>query len=214
MADEGFHEIQLNGKQLVFLFMAGTVVCVVIFLLGVTVGRGVQVPAAALAASAGTPIDPTASVQPSSARVGRAPDDGMPLSAQETLTYAERLEEPVPPPGALREPAMTTAAAVPEPVSEPVSEPPDEQPAAAPAAGDAFPDPGGDGFVVQVGAYDRATADLIARQLASKGFPTFITPRGGLFAVRVGKYDDRREAEAVGRRLEQDEQFKEPWLTR
>ena len=45
--DDGFHEIQLNGKQLVFLFMAGTVVAVVIFLLGVFVGRGVraQVPA-------------------------------------------------------------------------------------------------------------------------------------------------------------------------
>ena len=29
--DDGFHEIQLNGKQLVFLFMAATVVSVVIF---------------------------------------------------------------------------------------------------------------------------------------------------------------------------------------
>ena len=33
--DEGFREIQLNGKQLVFLFMAATVVSVVIFLCGV-----------------------------------------------------------------------------------------------------------------------------------------------------------------------------------
>src|SRR5205823_10895989 len=40
--DEGFREIQLNGKQLVFLFMAATVVSVVIFLMGVLVGRGVQ----------------------------------------------------------------------------------------------------------------------------------------------------------------------------
>ena len=39
--DDGFHEIQLNGKQLVFLFMAATVVSVVIFLCGVLVGRGV-----------------------------------------------------------------------------------------------------------------------------------------------------------------------------
>jgi hypothetical protein len=27
-ADEGFHEIQLSGKQLVFLFMATTIVAV------------------------------------------------------------------------------------------------------------------------------------------------------------------------------------------
>src|SRR5262249_28677587 len=40
--DDGFHEIQLNGKQLVFLFMAATVVWVVIFLCGVLVGRGVR----------------------------------------------------------------------------------------------------------------------------------------------------------------------------
>jgi cell division septation protein DedD len=39
--DDGFHEIQLNGKQLVFVFMAVTVVSVVIFLCGVLVGRGV-----------------------------------------------------------------------------------------------------------------------------------------------------------------------------
>ena len=37
--DEGFHEIQLNGKQVVFLFMVATVVSVVIFLCGVLVGR-------------------------------------------------------------------------------------------------------------------------------------------------------------------------------
>src|SRR5580765_7076089 len=40
--EDGFHEIQLNGKQLVFLFMAATVVSVVIFLGGVLVGRGVR----------------------------------------------------------------------------------------------------------------------------------------------------------------------------
>ena len=40
--DDGFHEIQLSGKQLVFLFMATTVVSVVIFLCGVIVGRRVR----------------------------------------------------------------------------------------------------------------------------------------------------------------------------
>ena len=40
--DDGFHEIQLSGKQLVFLCMATTVVSIVIFLCGVLVGRGVR----------------------------------------------------------------------------------------------------------------------------------------------------------------------------
>lgn len=42
MADEGFQEIQLTGKQVVFLFMATTVIAAGIFLAGVLVGRGVQ----------------------------------------------------------------------------------------------------------------------------------------------------------------------------
>ena len=50
--NDGFHEIQLNGKQLVFLFMAATVVSVVIFLCGVLVGRGVRAERGDLAQSA------------------------------------------------------------------------------------------------------------------------------------------------------------------
>src|SRR5690349_7097711 len=57
--EEGFHEIQLSGKQLVFLCMATTVVSIVIFLCGVLVGRGVRpVETIAEAASANTAGDP------------------------------------------------------------------------------------------------------------------------------------------------------------
>ncbi len=38
MADQGFREIQLSGKQLVFLFIASAVLAVAVFLLGVSVG--------------------------------------------------------------------------------------------------------------------------------------------------------------------------------
>ena len=89
------------------------------------------------------------------------------------------------------------------------------EPAAPPVEQASFAVPPGNGFVVQVGAYPKTTADAIASGLSSKGYPTFIMPRDkGLFAVRVGKYSDRREAETVARRLETDEQFKKPWVTR
>ena len=42
MADDGFHEIQLNSKQLIFLCMTAALVLVVAFLSGVLVGRGVR----------------------------------------------------------------------------------------------------------------------------------------------------------------------------
>ena len=63
MPDEGQREIQLNGKQLVFLFMASTVVAVVIFLCGVMVGRGVRAQRASEVTEAlvDASTDPTAS---------------------------------------------------------------------------------------------------------------------------------------------------------
>ena len=68
MSDEGFHEIQLNGKQLVFLFMAATVVSVVIFLCGVMVGRGVPDRTSAAASEPAGLTPETGSSESASAR--------------------------------------------------------------------------------------------------------------------------------------------------
>src|SRR3954462_7260246 len=95
MADEGLHEIQLNGKQLVFLFMASTVVAVVIFLCGVMVGRGVraQRPADAIESSADAVFDPTGVAQPSQREpLTAAIPSNAPVASQEILTYPNRLE--------------------------------------------------------------------------------------------------------------------------
>jgi cell division septation protein DedD len=88
--------------------------------------------------------------------------------------------------------------------------------AATPAA--VQPEPVGSGYVVQVAAVrERSEADAMARRLTAKGYPAFVTsPSTGparVFRVRVGKYNDRREAESVASRLEKEEQFK-PWITR
>jgi DedD protein len=97
MSDEGFHEIQLNGKQLVFLFMAATVVAVVIFLCGVMVGRGVPTRTSSPNNSPEqAALDPTASLGlPATQTV--ATSENAPLTAQETLTYPSLLEDPNPP---------------------------------------------------------------------------------------------------------------------
>ncbi len=246
MSDEGFHEIQLNGKQLVFLFMAATVVSVVIFLCGVMVGRGVPAGlrpgVAELSAESG--VDPTVSTDPPPASTGTSSSSsatqGAPLSAQETLTYAERLEAPNAAPETLREPGRI-AEVPPTPRDSPppvVTEPPParaeasrpEAPRAESASAradaartesTASPEPAGNGYVVQVASIkERREADAMAKRLAAKGYPSFVTtvttpgastPTG--FRVRIGKYNDRREAETVSRKLQQEEQFK-PWITR
>lgn len=240
MSNEEFHEIQLNGKQLVFLFMAATVVAVVIFLCGVMVGRGVPTRAAApINSPEQAPLDPTAALGVPATQT--LATDNAPITALETLTYPTLLEDPNPPaetlapasaPPPAPAPVVTPRAVVvnrapkPVPVAKPVTtatatspaRPAAAKPAAVnptpPAGTTALAEPRGNGFVVQVAAVrQRAEADTIARRLSSKGYPAFVTTAGANFRVRVGKFDDRREAERMAGRLEREEQFK-PWITR
>jgi len=238
MSDEGVHEIQLNGKQLVFMFMAVTVVAVVIFLCGVMVGRGVRAPRATELADAATesPLDPTASIAPAPASTDGQSSSATPDPTQDPTLTSGRLNATTPPPEPLREtvsviqevkataPAKTPAAEPPPPAptvkTPPVKAPSVKTPktAAVTPTPAALTEPRGDGYVVQVAAVkERSEADTIAKRLSSKGFPSFVSsPNAGaarVFRVRVGKFNDRREADAVARRLEKEEQFK-PWITR
>ena len=227
--DDGFREIQLNGKQLVFLFMSATVVSVVIFLCGVMVGQGLR-PAggeatttSAEAAALGTPavdlgLAPTAAAGP--------PTTDTPVPTPDELSYYERLERDVPPVETLRAPAL----ALPEPIPRvdplddglPATRAAAAEPAAAPSASPmpvATSDPRGPGYAVQVAALQaRREADSIAARLSDKGYPAYVMAPGdgapaSIYRVRVGKFQSRREAEQVAARLEKEEQFK-PWIIR
>jgi septal ring-binding cell division protein DamX len=231
MSDEAVHEIHLNGKQLVFMFMATTVVAVVIFLSGVMVGRGVPPRTAAGERSssvAGAAIDPTAPATGVLGNGGESPaparaatgTSGVPVTTQETLTYAERLEAPTPPRERLNEvapepPAARAAAGA----TAPKPMPPAPARSAAPdplAPPPAAAEPPGAGWAVQVMAVpasQRSDAEALARRLTAKGYPSYVVPRGNRFAVRVGKYPNQREAEAISARLKKEEQF-DPWVTR
>jgi cell division septation protein DedD len=235
--DESFREIQLNGKQLVFLFMAATVVSVVIFLCGVLVGRGARsdrAPAEDVAA-ADIAADPGATPPPQAAG---PPSTAVPPAPPEELTYAERLQRVTPPVETLKTPppkapepppVAAEPAARPSPAPLPTARP---NPATAAAAGNAqdrtpppamtaisASDPTGPGFAVQVAALDdRQSADALAKQLIAKGYPAFVMdPVKGTpltkYRVRVGKYKNRKDADAVSARLEKVEQFA-PWIAR
>jgi len=216
--DDGFHEIQLNGKQLVFLFMAATVVSVVIFLCGVLVGRGVRVDRAAQeTAAAATATDATvpqvaATVPPPAAgsdptAAATPPPDG------EDLTYFNRLEKEKTPLEQLK-PKGTTAPAAEKTL--PVAE---SRPASAPRPKDAVPasQPASSSWTVQIAALnERNAADAIAKRLATKGYAAYVSaPTDGttVYRVRVGRFGSRHEAESLKTRLEKEEQFK-PFVTR
>ena len=233
--DEGFHEIQLNGKQLVFLFMAATVVSVVIFLCGVLVGRGVRAQLGGVADN--TPASSVAETTPTQpATPALAPAAGSdpttaaaPPPAADELSYFNRLEKQTAPPEQLK-PAPERASAAPAaaaPHTPPPPPPAAKGPAPAPAHASAAPpvpaaassaEPAGQGFAVQIAALNvRSEADAIAKRLSSKGYAAYVlTPANGtpaVFRVRVGKFNTRREAETVAARLQKEEQFK-PWVTR
>ena len=238
--DDGFREIQLNGKQLVFLFMAATVVSVVIFLCGVLVGRGVRAERGGLSDTAtlspstdtsplqtpppvGAPVPAPAGSDPTVAAAPPPPDD---------LTYFNRLEKQNAPAEKLktepdrrvaeRKPAAADGPA-PAPVSAPATPgPPPPAPAlneaARTTAPETAPEPSGQGFVVQIAALNiRSEAEAIARRLSSKGYAAYVlSPANGtpsVYRVRVGKFNTRREAESVAAKLQKEEQFK-PWVTR
>ena len=208
--EDGFREIQLSGKQLVFYCMAALVFIVVVFLMGVQVGRGVLaqrgLPGAGDAGAFARETEPPP--PPASVSQGSTP----PVTAGEKLSYAERLASPEPPAEQLKKvqeaPAPTPKPEAPAAASvraNPVE--PRRDRAAASGA------PAGAGFEIQVGALrERGLADSIAKRLVAKGYPAYVVPPAkgtpDPYRVRVGKYKDRHEADTVAAKLQKEEQFK------
>jgi len=150
MSDEQFHEFHLDGKQMVFLFMASTVMAVVIFLCGVMVGRGVRANKAGEVEAVRVADDSAPIVEGGEANLAETPAPDGP----EELTYPERLDSPTPPQERLRAPESRGKAAAPAIVEEPVHAAAKVDPPAAatvaPAPSDKYREPGGAGFAVQV----------------------------------------------------------------
>jgi DedD protein len=228
-ADDGFHEIQLSGKQLVALFMAGTTVAVMIFLCGVWVGRGVpndrgeptETPdtvASAAPPPAATPSQPAASGGPPSAEPpapAAEPDD--------EYSYAKRLQADTASAEKLKQPSATAQRSVPK-IAPPAPQAAVPQPSpsrgTAGAPPPAKPEPAapqmtarpGSWIVQVVSLQDRSAASAVAKRLTARGYPAFVLdPAAGgprIYRVQVGGYSDKSDAEQASRRLEREDQFK------
>jgi cell division septation protein DedD len=220
--DDAFHEIQLNGKQLVFLFMAATVVSVVIFLCGVLVGRNVRAERASNESSTSSAVDlPTPGPAP-------APSSDIPTPTYTQLEKPNpKLESPKPSEPPAREPEVRAENSAPsKPAKAPAAAtteterpaPPAEKTEARAVGTTTAGEPAGQGFAVQIAAVNaKSEADAMAKRLASKGYSAYVlAPASGtpsVFRVRVGKFGTKREAETVAAKLQKEEQLK-PWVTR
>jgi cell division septation protein DedD len=205
--DDGFHEIQLNGKQLVFLGMATTLVSVVIFLCGVLVGRGVK-PLDTVAQAAGpqafetpasSPVAPGAIATPAPAPSG---GDGTAAAAAAPAAASAGDTEPTPlgddPDPAAPPPASDVAAparAAAAPARPPAIEP--KTPKAEPrAAAKPVPAP------VQASAAPPAPVAAPKPPTPAPPAVAATAPAGGgQIAVQVGAFGTRREADALAKKL-------------
>ena len=207
MSDEGFREIQLNGKQLIFLFMAVTVVLVVTFLFGVLTGRGVREDAAATEIASGevapdSGAAPPADSAPPPAPAGSSASPAPAAPATEELSYAERLLRDTPAEENLKSSTASGAAAAPAPVvQEPVAEktpapPPPavkERPPAAP------PPAPRDNAPAPVVPAPRPAQPTSVPAPAAAAQPS--DPAGPGYAVQVAAYRDRRDADTLAKQL-------------
>ena len=183
MSDGSFREIQLTAKQVVFLFMAGLVAAVGIFLLGVRVGQRVSPDAPPTEAAGAADSDdgvPTVMPPATTPRPGEltAPND-LQNRPVPTVTASPT---PAPPPAA-------TTAPTPTPTSKPSPTPePEKTPAAKPA-------PAGTHFVQIDQFSSRANAERQAAQLKSRGHEAevFVGPASdrGRYKVRIGPLPER-----------------------
>ena len=194
-AEDGFHELELSGKQLVFLFMMATVVLVAVFLCGVLVGRNARSP------RDGEPIETAAASAPSTPAV---PADAGPPAAEppvpqkdDELSYPKRLQGNAPP----------------EELKKPKPEPParaPQKPATPAASAVDVPTSGKPGtwFVQVIALQNRTEAANLVKRLIAKGYPAYIEMPAAnapsIYRVRVGRYKDRRDADQAARRLKEE----------
>ena len=200
--DEGFHEIQLNGKQLVFLFMAATVVSVVIFLCGVLVGRGVR---AERSVADNTPIanpaDPApqpAPANPPQPAPGSDPTTAAaPPPAGDDLSYFKRLEKPGAQPEQLKAESNGRVTAADKVVPAPGPAPAPARKAARPEP--AQPEPARPEPARPEPARPEPARPEPARPAASDASSP--EPSGSGFAVQIAALNVRSEADAIAKRL-------------
>ena len=207
MSDDGIHEISLTGKILVFIFMATTVLLVVTFLLGVLVGRGAR------DLQGLNPKVLTSDVVEEDLvdQFEMAPEVVLPedetvqmgdLSYPGRLTSPDVMQESVNPDSGLIEEVL------PSEVESIITE-------QTPLAGSSL-ESVKVGFTVQVTAVrSREDAEAMLEQLLSDDYPAYLLEPNApaeLYRVRVGQYQDQKEADDMRRRLE-EAQFP-AWITR
>jgi len=215
--EKSYYEIQLDNKQLVLVFLAALTLCVLIFVLGVMVGKGQKEAEMASVVrpevSAKTQPDVAPPQQPqSNVSNEKEKEQEKPVrqknkeKPKQDYTFYD-LDKPETQKSELEKADQEPEAPAPEkpaPAVKPVTEKPvTEKPAKSTFAADTHQ------YTVQVMATaskTKATEELT--MLKSKGYKAFMddykTESGNVFKVRVGRYPDPDSAKEMAQRLKRD----------
>jgi len=212
MSESNFREIQLNTKQVVFLFMACVVALLGVFLLGVQVGHGVSNDGTT--AAAGVVVDPA--IEPPAPTVLPSPTvpkptdfggiSSLPAQGDSKGTAAAPPNPPVEVPPVTPPPAKSAAppAAKPEPAAAAQA-----KPAAATAKPSAAEKPASPTAIwyVQIDSFSsKENAEKQLSLLKSKGHDAvvFTAPGSGArYKTRIGPME-RNAADALKNRLSRE----------
>lgn len=232
MAREGGGRFEFGWFGILGMFMVFTLGSVVIFFLGIYVGKGLQESRLAREERVvRLPVSPGESTA-EMARVSEEPVAAPPVAtASVNLAVRSAVEPPPPAPSAA--PVVAAAPAAPLPVATPITAAVDVLPtaarvAAAPSPGPldalakaelprATAKPGNKSWSVQVNATkDQATADRLVSRLSELGYQAFIV-RVRLadetwYRVRVGRFPTMEAATAVVMRLKNEERYSRAFL--
>lgn len=233
--EKSYYEIQLDNKQLILVFLAGLVLCVLVFVLGVMVGKGQK--------EAEMASITTARPEPQVAK--SEPDIKPPQQAKQNLQAEEKVP-PVSKPAVKGEKPQKKEAAAPSSKARSATAKEEysfydldkkdtqanadlEKPAAKPApaskpavsqkpAATEKTDQSSNGiaYTVQIMATaSKEKADAQVTSLRARGYKPFLdefkTQGGVVYKVRVGKFNDSAGARELAARLKQDMKL-ETWV--
>lgn len=211
--EKSFYEIQLDNKQLVLVFLAALTVCVLIFVLGVMIGKGQKEAEIAAASKQESAVQMPVADEPAPQQVVT----DLPVQQSKPVETKKVTTQPVADRYSLDdldtkyEDSQKASAPLKTVNSAEAAEPDADDPEGMQESAKAKQ------FTVQVIATSSKTkAQEQLSVLKSKGYKPFLdqeqTGAGLIFKVRVGKYEDSTSARQMVARLKKD--FKlEPWVT-
>jgi DedD protein len=231
--EKSYYEIQLDNKQLILVFLAAVTVCVLIFVLGVMIGKGQK------------EAEYAAGARDEKKLAAAEPDTNVPQQALSDIASESRTEEEPVPAEPIAEPVVEKKPSKPEPEKKtPAKEKPEAKPkekseekyafedldkteqepvekktvqtAKDTSVEEELADSGKSRYTVQVMATSsKPKAEEQISRLRSKGYKPFLdesrSGQASVFKVRVGRFSDTDEAKKMASKIKSD--FKlETWV--